>query len=215
MEGKYYQLFLLRHGKSLGNANGFLQGQQDFPLTEEGQNQARILADRWLADGNHFDLILTSPLSRARDTAEIISAKLGSPIEIDDLLMERDVGSLSGAPVGRHEDLARNNVLVTPYHSLTGDGEGDWQLFLRAGQVLSNLFKRRPGSYLMVSHGGLINQLTHAIFGITPQANRQGVRFKLDNTSYSQFNYYPEEHIWDVITINNHEHLSPNINREK
>ena len=105
MEEPCYQIFLLRHGRSLGNENGFLQGQQDIPLTDEGRNQAQLLAERWFEDDIHFDLILTSPLSRASETAEIIAAKLGCPVEKDALLMERNVGSLSGAPVGKDEQL--------------------------------------------------------------------------------------------------------------
>jgi broad specificity phosphatase PhoE len=215
LEGRCYPIFLLRHGLSVGNANGFLQGQQDFPLTDEGRRQVQALADWWLATGQRFDLILTSPLARARDTAGIIASRLQVPVESDELLMERDVGSLSGAPVNRHEELNKKKVFITPYKSFTEDGESDWQLFLRAGQVLYNLLQRKPGSYLLVSHGGLINQLIHAIFGILPQANRQGVRFKLDNTGYSQINYYPDEHVWDVVTINNHEHLTQADIKEK
>ncbi|MGA9397334.1 MAG: histidine phosphatase family protein [Anaerolineaceae bacterium] len=215
MKGKCYRVYLLRHGRSLGNANGFLQGQQDFPLTEEGHKQARLLADRWQMEGVRFDLILSSPLSRARDTAEIIAARLKAPVEVDELLLERDVGSLSGQLVNRREELVNHRPLTTPYRSFSGDGEGDWQLFLRAGQVLAKLLQRKPASYLLVSHGGLLNQLTHAIFGIIPQANRQGVRFKLENTGYSHFDYYPDEHIWDVVTINNHEHLTQDDINEK
>jgi len=207
MDDPCYRIFLLRHGRSLGNENGFLQGQQDVPLTDEGRNQAQLLAERWYEDQVHFDLILTSPLSRASETAGIIAAKLGCPVENDALLMERNVGNLSGAPVGKDEQLIHPKLVVSPYRSLGGDGEGDWQLFLRAGQVLINLMQHAPGSYLLVSHGGLLNQLTHAILGLTPQARFAGVGFKMDNTGFSQFVYFPDEHSWHVVTINNVDHL--------
>jgi broad specificity phosphatase PhoE len=213
MEGSCFRIFLLRHGRSLGNENGFLQGQQDIPLTDEGRTQAQLLAERWLADGTRFDLIITSPLSRASDTAGIIAGKLGCPLETDAFLMERNVGSLTGAPVGRHEELVKQDFIATPYRSFSGDGEGDWQLYLRAGQVLLRLMQRDPGSYLLVSHGGLLNQLMHAILGIPPQGHRQGVRFKLDNTGYSHINYYLDEHIWDVVTINSVDHLRNPLDR--
>ncbi|MBK8784770.1 MAG: hypothetical protein IPO22_23960, partial [Anaerolineales bacterium] len=45
------------------------------------------------------------------------------------------------------------------------DGEGDWELFLRAGQALHSLLKREPARYLIVSHGGLLNQVMHAVVG--------------------------------------------------
>jgi 2,3-bisphosphoglycerate-dependent phosphoglycerate mutase len=209
MDETCFHIFLLRHGRSLGNENGFLQGQQDIPLTDDGRSQAQLLAERWFADDIHFDLILTSPLSRASETAGIIAAKLGCPVEKDALLMERNVGSLSGAPVGKDEQLIDQRLMASPYRSLDGDGEGDWELFLRAGQVLLNLMKRELGNYLIVSHGGLLNQLTHAILGLPPQARYKGVGFKLDNTGFSHFVYFLEEHHWNVITINNVDHLRP------
>jgi broad specificity phosphatase PhoE len=207
MSAACYHIYLLRHGRSLGNENGFLQGQQDVPLTDEGRSQAILLAERWSEDQVRFDLIITSPLSRASETADIIARKLGCPVEQDALLMERNVGSLSGVKVNRHEDLADNLKMTSPYRSFGGDGEGDWQLFLRAGQVLSNLMQRDPGSYLLVSHGGLLNQLTHAILGIPPGPRHKGIGFGMDNTGYSYFKYYLNDHQWSVRTINNIDHL--------
>jgi 2,3-bisphosphoglycerate-dependent phosphoglycerate mutase len=206
-EGSVYHIFLLRHGRSLGNENGFLQGQQDTPLTDEGREQARRLAERWSEDKVHFDLILTSPLSRASETAGIIAQKIGSPVETDALLMERNVGNLSGAPVDRREQLFSQPDISSPYRSFGGDGEGDWQLFLRAGQVLTSLMQRDPGSYLLVSHGGMLNQLMHAILGIPPAARHKGVGFGMQNTGWSHFEYNLDAHHWSVITINNVDHL--------
>jgi broad specificity phosphatase PhoE len=206
-EGSRYHIFLLRHGRSLGNENGFLQGQQDTPLTNEGREQVRLLAERWSEDKFHFDLILTSPLSRASETAGIIAKKLGCPVEADALLMERNVGNLSGAPVDRHEQLFYQSDISSPYRFFGGDGEGDWQLYLRAGQVLTNLMQRDPGSYLLVSHGGMLNQLTHAILGIPPAARHKGVGFGMLNTGWSHFEYDMDVHHWSVITLNNVDHL--------
>ena len=75
-ETKSYDFVFLRHGESVGNAEERFQGQSDFPLTETGREQARALADRWLKEGMKFDLVVTSPLSRAKETAEIIAGKL-------------------------------------------------------------------------------------------------------------------------------------------
>ncbi|MBN2256915.1 MAG: histidine phosphatase family protein [Anaerolineaceae bacterium] len=205
--GANYHLVLLRHGRSLGNENGFLQGQQDVPLTDEGRNQARLLAERWFEDQVHFDLVITSPLSRAKETADIIVNRLGCPIVAEPLLMERNVGSLAGAKVDRHEQLIDQDLIASPYRSFSGDGEGDWQLFLRAGQVINNLMQHDPGSYLLVAHGGIINQMIHAILGIPVSARHKGVGFKMDNTGYSHFVYDMDSHHWDVISINNIDHL--------
>src|SRR4030042_2078472 len=91
-----YTITLLRHGESLGNAEGFYQGQSDFPLSPTGEKQAQSLANRWLKERACFDLVISSPLIRARRTAEIVSAALNIPIEFDPLWMESNAGLLEG-----------------------------------------------------------------------------------------------------------------------
>ena len=71
---------LLRHGESEGNISGVLQGQTDYPLTKTGIEQAQRLASTWKAQDVKFDLIISSPLLRASQTAQIIATNLGSPI---------------------------------------------------------------------------------------------------------------------------------------
>ena len=50
-----YNIVFLRHGESVGNAEDRFQGQADFPLTEKGRDQAKVRAERWLAEGVTFD----------------------------------------------------------------------------------------------------------------------------------------------------------------
>ncbi len=85
-----FNITLLRHGESVGNAEGYFQGQSDFPLTERGRAQARSLAARWKREKKEFDYIIASPLVRAHETAEIIAEALKHPIdETNTLWMER------------------------------------------------------------------------------------------------------------------------------
>lgn len=67
------RFFVVRHGETAWNVEGRFQGQKDTELNAKGLAQASFLADR-LA-GHEFEAILTSPLARARTTAEIVSAK--------------------------------------------------------------------------------------------------------------------------------------------
>ncbi len=69
-----YHFVFVRHGESIGNAQSRWQGQSDYALTDKGRAQARALAERWKAEGVKFDLILASPLIRAKETAEIIAS---------------------------------------------------------------------------------------------------------------------------------------------
>ena len=152
-----YSFVFLRHGESIGNAESRWQGQSDYALTEKGRKQARALANRWKSEAVKFDLILASPLVRAKETAEIIASTLGVKVEFDPILLERNIGEMEGLTV---EEVRKKpqHPYVTPYDPIGGEGEGDWALFLRAGQALHELVRRSPGSYLIVSHGGLLNQ---------------------------------------------------------
>jgi len=204
-----FVITLLRHGESLGNAEARWQGQSDYPLTETGRAQAFALAERWKSEEVDFDSILTSPLIRAKETAEIIGSALDLPVESDPIWMERNNGEFSGLTsleVRENFDLPEFH---TPYDPVGRVGEGDWQLFLRAGLALHQLLTREPGRYLIVSHGGLLNQFMHAVLGITPQANNSGVRFRLENTSFSKLTYFPHQHRWTIDTLNDHLHWQP------
>ena len=66
------KIFLARHGQNEDNANGILNGHRDLPLTEIGIAQAHEVADKIKEAGLSFDVVLSSPLSRALKTAEII-----------------------------------------------------------------------------------------------------------------------------------------------
>jgi broad specificity phosphatase PhoE len=86
---------LIRHAESVGNAESRLQGQEDFPLTERGVKQARLLADR-LAACDPPSAIYASPLSRTRLTAAPLAAALGLPVCPLPGVMEYDFGTVSG-----------------------------------------------------------------------------------------------------------------------
>ena len=205
-EDSIYHLTLLRHGESVGNAENRLQGQSDFPLSEKGRAQARALAARWQAEGLRFDTAIASPLLRASETAEIIARTLNFPLELDPLWMERHNGKRSGMRQDEAQALYPEPDFFNPYQRLAETGEGDWQLYLRAGQALFKLLQRPPGRYLVVSHGGTLNMTLYAILAIAPQPNYQGPRFHFDNTSFSRFRYYPTRHRWRVDIIGDHAH---------
>jgi broad specificity phosphatase PhoE len=201
-----YHFVFLRHGESIGNAQARWQGQSDYALTEKGRAQAQALARRWMSENVKFDLIISSPLSRAKETAEIIASVLNAQVEYDPILLERHIGEMEGLTA---EEVRKRPQppYVTPYDSIGGEGEGDWALFLRAGQALHNLVHRPAGSYLIVSHGGLLNQLMNAIIGIAPHVDPSGVRFRFENTAFARVIYYPYQHRWAIDALNDQAHL--------
>ena len=201
-----YTFVFLRHGESIGNAESRWQGQSDYALTERGRAQARALAERWKSEGAKFDLIVSSPLVRAKETAEIIASVLDAKIELDPILLERNIGEMEGLTMEEVRKIPQPPY-ITPYDPIGGEGEGDWALFLRAGQALHDLVRRPPGRYLIVSHGGLLNQLMNAIIGIAPHVDPSGVRFRFENTAFARVIYFPHQHRWAIDTVNDRAHL--------
>lgn len=202
-----YHLTLLRHGESLGNFEGRHQGQADFPLTEVGRAQAKALLDRWKIEKKEFDLVISSPLARARETAEILASGLNIPLEFDRQLMERDNGLMAGLSPEEAKQAVPQPAFTHPYQAVGQTGESQWQLYLRAGAALQSLFSHPPGKYLIVSHGGLLNMFFYAILGITPQPNFLGPRFRFNNAAFATVNYNPASHHWYILGVNDHQHV--------
>jgi len=204
-----YFITFLRHGESVGNAENRLQGLSDFPLSDEGRAQARKLAARWKAENITFDAVISSPLSRALETAQIIAAELALPDpETDPLWVERDMGLRSGLTMAEIREQFPEPDFVNPYESWSENGESDWALYLRGGQALHKLLQRPPASYLVVAHGAILGKVFYSILGITPQPNAHGVHFRMENTSFSRFRYNPAAHHWRVDVIGDCHHLS-------
>jgi broad specificity phosphatase PhoE len=202
-----FDIIFLRHGESTGNAERRWQGQADYPLTDKGCQQAQALADRWVTEGRQFDCILSSPLKRAKQTADIVGDALNTPVETDPLWMERNIGQVQGLTSEEVKKRYPDRGFVTPFSAALGnEGEGDWELYLRGGQALHNLLNRDPGKYLVVSHGGLLNQVMYAVVGVIPQANFSGPRFRFKNTGFAQVTYHPNAHQWRINTVNDHAH---------
>ena len=205
---KFFTLILLRHAESVGNAEGYYQGQQDFPLTKRGRSQVRRLISRWQVDGTRIDSIITSPLERAKGTARMICEAFNCPLEVDENWRERDMGLLTGVKRKEAEKVSPKPEFFTPYDHMAGTGEGNWELYLRAGTAVQAILERPPARYLIVSHGGILNQALHVVLGMTPQASGQGVHFRFVNTAFSTVYYAPSQHKWVVWGLNDFTHLA-------
>jgi len=206
----FYNIILLRHGESEGNAADLIQGQSDYPLTARGIEQAHTLAARWQAlrasaAGPLFETIITSPLSRARQTAEIIATELNLPLELDSIWIERGFGNLDGRPLD--EILALNPPVDFhhPYQPPGEGGESSVDLFLRASQALRSVMHRPAGRYLIVSHGAILNMVVYAILGITPHGHYNSPRFSFGNTAFANFTYDTATRRWHLLSFENPE----------
>lgn len=152
---------LVRHGESTWNELGLIQGQNDqAQLSDVGRHQARAVAETLRSVG--FDRLVTSDLTRARETAEIIGAELNLVPTADPLLRERCFGVLEGEP---HEMLdsgrsgVLHGVLVDPDARPKG-GESFRDVVTRAGSFVEATRKQMDDHRLLVvTHGGTIRAL--------------------------------------------------------
>ncbi len=143
--------WFLRHGETDWNARGLSQGNVDIPLNTLGWAQAQRAADA-LADiqktPRAIATIVASPLSRAKNTAEAVAAKLGLPVELDEGLREVSFGVQEGQEMGGWFNDWVDGKL-TPQ-----GGESFEQLRLRTVAALNRALARK-GPVLVVAHGAL------------------------------------------------------------
>ena len=119
-------VYLIRHGETEWSKSGKHTGRTDIPLTEDGRERARRIA-RYL-QGRTFDLVLTSPLGRAKETCEL--AGLTANARVDNNLLEWDYGIYEGRTTLeiRADEDPQWSVWLSP---ITG-GENLQQVYARA-----------------------------------------------------------------------------------
>jgi len=146
----------IRHGKTEWNALGRIQGQTDIPLNDEGRAQARALAERLHRDGDVWDAVVSSDLSRARETAAVIAERLGLPLlDGDPRIRERSFGEIEGTT--EPERLARWGP---DWRSAAAGQESDEAVRSRGMSFVNEWLRKRPDVRLLaVTHGSTLAQL--------------------------------------------------------
>jgi broad specificity phosphatase PhoE len=201
-----FHLTLLRHGESEGNFEGRHQGKADYQLTDRGRKQSQLLLERWVSESKQFNLVISSPLTRAIETAEIIAKGLNIPLKSEPLWQARDNGLLSRLSPEEVEQTVPEPESLNPYQPIGQIGESLWQLYLRAGSAIQSILKSPPGTYLVVSHGGILNMSMYAILGIPPLPQLFGPHFQFNNSAFASLTYAPASHCWTVLGVNDHAH---------
>jgi broad specificity phosphatase PhoE len=179
------QFGLLRHGQTDWNINFLLQGVTDIPMNETGLAQVKLAAQAIQA--KDWDVIVTSPLSRAKQTAEIIAQHVGfAEIVENQLLIERSFGEAEGLS---HEQWRAKYANLD---EIPG-GESRTELAVRSQLLLDHVATEFKGKrVLAVSHGALIRGLLS--IASKNQLPRDGER--LGNASLNIISHF--ESSWKV-----------------
>ncbi|WP_259363462.1 histidine phosphatase family protein [Microbacterium esteraromaticum] len=181
------KLVLLRHGETEWSRTGRHTGLTDIPLTEHGEELARAAGE--LVKGYDFGLVLSSPLQRARRTAELAGLDAG----IDPLLVEWDYGGYEGRTTRDIRAELGYNWTTFAHGVIRGETPGETveEVAARASRVLTRVLPAMAsGDVALVAHGHYLRILT-AVF--LRQAPRFGASISLDAGSVSVLGFAREQ----------------------
>lgn len=160
--------YFVRHGESEANAARRFAGRTDSPLTQRGREQAEAVAE--VLAKTPFDRIVSSPLSRCRDTALLIARRHQLPVDLEPDLVEIDVGEKTGSPFDEVSGLPewRDDGFVAWPRGETLD-----QVLSRAHRVITRIAAESAGErVLVVGHGGVTRILMSHFLGLLPRLDR-------------------------------------------
>jgi broad specificity phosphatase PhoE len=205
------KLLLIRHGQSVANAQGRLQGQLDSPLTELGRTQAQALARRLVREGWPASTIYASDLVRATETAEILSDNLSAPVVRDERLREYDVGVLTGL-VWRDIEVQYPEIWHGLQHSpawtpIPGE-EGNGPFCARLSSTLADIRSDHDDGDVVavVSHGGSLGMMLTHLLGMEA---RRPTPFRFGNASLSVVEFWARGTMVSRLNDTCHLHDSP------
>ncbi|WP_312693865.1 histidine phosphatase family protein [Caproiciproducens sp.] len=204
------RIILVRHCEAQGNTEGFFQGCIDSDISGNGKTQLELLSVR--CRNMPFDAIYSSPLKRARITAEAINRYHHLPIQIEPRLHEIDGGEYEGR---LWDELTRiypeelQNWYFRPFDFAPKGGETMRMVYTRMWDAVTDIVKaNQEKTICIVSHGCAIrNFLCHALHKSVEEINDVGWG---DNTAISIIDFSADLQS-NVVMMNDASHLTPEL----
>lgn len=198
------RVFLIRHGESAWNSERRIQGNLDPELGPKGIRQAELLAST--LQGRPVAAILSSPLRRALQTAEVLHRALGVPLGTDPDLREMGLGAWEGRTIAEIQAASGDAYarwLEDPVAHPAPGGE-DLQAFQRRVVAAVERGRRAVGVHhlVVVTHGGVVKAYLSAVLGLDI---RNLFRIQVNNASVSEVRF--DEHFARVTRLNDACHL--------
>ena len=156
-------LYVVRHGQTEWNLEHRCQGISDIPLTEKGIEEAKELQE--LVKSLNIDVVISSPLTRARDTAKIlVDNKL--PINIDDRIIERDWGMNEGAKIDEVDQIDCWDVIL---NTNVQNIERVQDFMKRVSEFIEDIkYRYHDKNVLVVAHSAVL-RVIHYLLGTIPE----------------------------------------------
>ncbi len=189
-------LFTLRHGVTELNRDKRVSGQTlDVPLLPEGIRQAEEARDRFA--GTPLDVVISSPLVRAIQTAEIVTGFLREAIEIDPMATERSFGLMEGLTrvevESRFPEVRYLQIGHVGYSLNPPGGEPFPTLHDRARRFLHRLLERHRGRRLLISSHQTFLQQLHGV--LRSRGPFEALRHDILNLELNLFHLTPQGHL--------------------
>lgn len=184
MQSNFTTFYIVRHGETVWNTEGIIQGHTDSPLTKIGEQQAKNIGEKF--KDLHFDEVYSSDLLRAKRTTEIMLLERKLAIKTTELLRERNFGQHEGK---HYKTMRTFNKLVDELseqeiktYKDSDDVESDEEIVQRLITFLREAAVAHPGkTILVVSHGGIMRALYIHLGYATYSQYRNGF---IANTAY-------------------------------
>lgn len=175
-------IYYVRHGQTAYNLAYKIQGSIDAPLDQTGIKQAKATRDK-LKDV-HLDLIFSSPLIRAKKTAEIINEAHHLDIRFVDALREEHYGDFEGKSRHGEDYFKQRSSFAHRYPN----GESYLDVAARVFPFLDYLKKNyKDKDILLVAHGG-ISRIVNAYF-VDDMENEQFISYLIDNCEVKRYEF--------------------------
>lgn len=168
MKDNATEIYLVRHGQTVSNTQGRIQGHSDSPLSERGTEQVTRLAKR-LSDTS-VSVIYSSDLGRALATAEILANSLSKPVQKDRRLREVSFGKVEG--LTWDEVALKHSILQQAWfqheaEARLPEGESREEVSMRVMHLLDDLASKYTGERILaVTHGGVLACILASILQI-------------------------------------------------
>jgi probable phosphoglycerate mutase len=159
-----HRLFLVRHGQTEWSVSGKHTGTTDIPLTDPGRETARELRPR--LEGREFATVLSSPMSRARETCDL--AGFGDRAELTEDLLEWNYGDYEGR---KTVDIRKERPGWTLWDDSAPNGETADEVGARVDRVIERI-RAADGDAIVFAHGHLLRVLTARWLGLDPRMGR-------------------------------------------
>lgn len=178
-------LYIARYGETDDNRLGLLMGRKDIELNKNGIKQAHILGKK--AKKLKIDFIISSPMIRAKQTAEIVKSHIHKPTKLDHRLIERDIGVYEGLTRQEVEEKFQKGFNgEMAYNKTPPGGESAQKVKERVFSLIEDIKRKYPNKRILIITHSFVSKMINKYFHPQISAD-EFFNFQLSNARIKKF----------------------------